>query len=127
MGNTITKDVCCLRNRKYEKDEDYIFLSRKSDTYLIKKKKDTSSSKITNCLLSTVYISSSIITIIIVATATLPVTIILSSITGLGLSIYYIYSAREDLKKIDTIQKIFENRNTQNIKIYDNIIIDKKF
>lgn len=127
MGNTITKDVCCLRNRKYEKDEDYIFLSRKSDTYLIKKKKDTSSSKITNCLLSTVYISSSIITIIIVATATLPVTIILSSITGLGLSIYYIYSAREDLKKIDTIQKIFENRNTQNITICDNIIIDKKF
>lgn len=99
-GDTITKDVCCLRNRKYEKDEDYIFLSGKSDTYLIKKKKDTSSSKITNCLLSTVYISSSIITIIIVAT--LPVTIILSSITGLGLSIYYIYSAREDLKKIDT-------------------------
>ena len=127
MGNNIVKDVCCLRDRKYEEDDDFVFLSGKSDTYLTKKEKDTSSSKNNNALLSIVYTSSSIIGIVIIATSPVPVAIVLSSITGLGLSFYYIYITRQNLKKLDTIQKIFENRNTQNIKIYDNIIVDKKF
>ena len=127
MGNTIIKEVCCLRHRKYEEDDDFVFLSGKSDTYLTKKEKDTSSSKNINALLSTVYTSTSVVSIIIIATSALPVTVVLSSITGLGLSFYYIYITRQDLKKLDTIQKIFQNRHTQNIKIFDNIIVDKKF
>ena len=127
MGNNIIKDICCLRDRKYEEDDDFVFLSGKSDTYLTKKEKDTSSSKNINALLSTVYTSTSVVSIIIIATSALPATVVISSITGLGLSFYYIYITRQDLKKLDTIQNVFQNRHTQNIKIYDNIIVDKKF
>ena len=124
MGNSFQKKICCLEDRK--ENSEYLYYSNKSDVSLQKELEDLNTSKNTNLCFSTIYSLSTISYVIIVVNVAAPPTLIVSAVIGSGFLFYYLFSFREDLKNIDTIENVFSTRNIQNIEIQDNIVILEK-
>tara|TARA_Y100001935_G_C17305062_1_gene511780 strand:- start:1772 stop:2146 length:375 start_codon:yes stop_codon:yes gene_type:complete len=124
MGNSFQKNICCLKNRKYE-DEEFLYLSKKSKNFLNKKRKKSVTKKNVSLVFFNLYTLSTSATIVIVVLGG-PVTLLVTIISGVGISLYYLYCFRKYLKRIDSIDQIFKNRDVQRFEIYENIYISKK-
>tara|TARA_Y100001970_G_C14249921_1_gene871055 strand:- start:280 stop:645 length:366 start_codon:yes stop_codon:yes gene_type:complete len=121
MGN----DICCIDRKTYNKDENYKYYLEKPDAYLKKEKRNISFSRNNNCAISTLYVGTTITTIIVLCTGG-PATLAISCVLGGGFAVYYIFSTRSDIKNIDMIDNILYERNENNYSILENTIIVKK-
>ena len=126
MGNTI----CCLDNdrkiKKKDKDNpNYKYFNQKSDAFLTKRKIDIKTSKNTNAILSSMYFSATCVSIIIISTGG-PATLAISAICGGILTVVYIYNTRSDMGEIILLDKIKNERSSNNILVLENTYIQKK-
>ena len=121
MGNK----VCCIDREKYYKDEGYMYYSERPDTFLKKEKNDVSISRNSNCVFCTLYVGTTTATVIVIICGG-PATLAISAFLGGGFAVYYIFSARDDIKNIDMIDDILDERNKQNFSVLENTIIIKK-
>ena len=121
MGNK----VCCIDRKDYYKDENYKYYLERPDSYLKKQKRNITISKNGNCAISTLYTGTTITTIVVLCCGA-PATLAISCVLGGGFAVYYIFSTRNDIKNIDMIKTILDERNENNYSILENTIIIKK-
>ena len=121
MGNKI----CCIDRKHYNKDENYKYYLERPDSHLKKQKRNITISKNSNCCISTLYVGTTITTIVVL-TCGGPATLAISCVLGGGFAVYYIFSTRDDIKNVDMISNILDDRDENNYSILENTIIVKK-